>query len=630
MLGNHAPDSVGQRPPSEHRRVRSPSYLAVPVLLMAGYAGIVLLHVVFLSPYFQAGVGAYYVPVKDVIIGAPLGDEALYRLYAVSLLHLGPYPTSPFYPPAYPLLLMLAELLSPGSPIQAMIVLNIAAASAVMFPVYALTRQMLARDLAFGAAMVAGVLPASFIFAPALMSENLSTTIFATAFWLALRQRSATPAVSALFGAALALCFLTKFLFLPTIPLLGIAFMINQWLMTAPLERSSRWARMVRMGVVAAAAGILLVALWSAYLVASGGTVAQSLGIHMATGSVDPKTTLDLLAGLPPLAYLPSILGLHGLALIAIALPILPLVLVAIPGGQRRPIFRYTILLGTMTAFMWLFITAYAWFSLKVFTYPQPICERYLMMLVPLVVPLAFVGLERMLDRMAIWRRWQTLAMASIFSLALSILVQVGFYDRAIWPVPEWTTIVWVGGPDVLYGALGFPVIIVTAVATGALLALEMAVWFDLRSSLVGQRAFRFGVIATVTAGLAVFNVATGMAGARFAWDSPYLALNAAHGRAITAIIGDQSRDPRPALVSVDPAVLETIETATGIRLLEPSGWWPNLSFWSGRWVTVNGAEDRSENLPRYWVSMARPGADPATVYRVGGESFQVKPAPDP
>jgi hypothetical protein len=606
-----------------HRRLACPpAYLAVPSLLIAGYAAIVLLHVILLLPYFHMGIGAWNVPDGDGTIGYLLGDATLYRLYAKSLLHLEAYPSNPFYPPAYPLLLAAAELLSPASPIQAMIVANIAVASAVMFPVFFLARQMLARDLSFGAAMVAGVLPASFIFAPALMSENLSTTLFVTAFWLALRRRPANPAVAAVFGAVLALCFLTKFLFLATIPIFGAAFMINQWLMTGAFKTSSRWAQMVRVAAVAAAAGVFLVALWSAYLVASGGTVAQSLGIHIASAG--------MVADLPPLAFLPSILGLHGLALIAIALPVLPAVLVAILGCQHTLILPYVILLGTMTAFMWLFVTAYAWISLEVFSYPQPICERYFMMLVPLLVPLAFVGLQRILDREAVWRRWRTLAIVSVVSVALSVLVQDGLYERTIWPVPEWTTVIWVGGPDVLYGALGFPVVTVTAMAAGVLLALETAIWLDWRFVLLGQRAFRLCVIATATAGLALFNLATGSAGARFAWDSRYLELNAAHSRAITAIIGDRNRDPRPASISIEPAVLDTIEASTGVRLDKASNWWVNLSFWSGRWVTVVGADDRSARQPHYWVSMARPGADPATVYRVGAESFQVKKAPDP
>jgi hypothetical protein len=358
---------------------------------------------------------------------------------------------------------------------------------------------------------------------------------------------------------------------------------------------------------------VVPIALWSAYLVASGGTVARSLGIHVASAG--------MVADLPPLAFLPPVLGLHGLALIAIALPFLPAVLVAVHDCRRTPILPYVMLLGTMTAFMWLFVTAYAWISLDLFSYPQPICERYFMMLVPLLVPLAFVGLQRLIDRA--WRLWRTLATVSFLSVALSVLVQVGLYDRTIWPVPEWTTVIWVGAPDVLYGALGFPVMVVTAVVTGVLLALATVTWVDWRFDLLRQHTIRLGAIAIATAGLILFNVAVGSAGARFAWDSRYLEVNAAHGRAITEIIGDRNRDPRPASISIEPAVLGTIEASTGVRLNVPSNWWVNLSFWSGRWLSVV-PYDRSAQQPHYWISVARPNADPATVYRVGADTFQV------
>jgi len=614
------------------------------LLLLATYAAIVLVHVNLLSPYFHAGIGVYFSPDGLKLFGNFIGDEELYRLYAGRLLHLQTYSSYPLYPPAYPLLLALAELLHPADPIEAMIIVNIAVSSAVMFPVYTLARQLLARDLSFGAAIVAGFLPASFIFAPALMSENLSTPLFVTAFWLAVRQRRETSVMAGLFGVVLACCFLTKFLFLTVIPFLGAASIVNQWLVTAPVSTSFKPTRMMlvtapfsasflptRLIVIAAAAGFLPVALWSAYVVASGGTVAESLGIHIATIAMGR----DLRPLVP--AFIPSILGLHGLALVASELPVLPAVLTGIFGPRRPPILLYVILLGIMTAFMWLFVTAYAWLSLRLFDYPQPIIQRYLMMLVPIFVPLAFLGLKQMLNLKAGWRSWRALAVGGLFSLTLATLVQVGLYDRTIWQVPAWTTVIWIGGCDVLYGALGFPVITVTAVTAGTLVAFRLAASFGSRLSLTGQRVFRLGVIAVATAGLAAFNIATGLAGAHFAWDRPYLAINAAHARSIIAIIGDRSRDPRPALVIVDPAVSNTIEASTGIQAPSEEGWGLNLSFWSGRQISTTreqpryfttAAENPSANKPRYSVSLARPGADPGTTYQVGANSFLVETAP--
>lgn len=196
-----------------------PTRLALPLLLVAAWVTVVSLHCSVLAPYFELG-------------PAVIGDEILYRLYADRLLHFEPYLActinslcsgmpDPNYPPAYPLLLALAEWVSPAAPLETMKIVNIGVASAVMFPIYALARQLLSRDLAFGAAIVAGMLPAGFVFTLSLMSENLYTTVFVTVFWLAVRQRPASLVVAALFGGGLALCFLTKFISLPTIPLLA-------------------------------------------------------------------------------------------------------------------------------------------------------------------------------------------------------------------------------------------------------------------------------------------------------------------------------------------------------------------------------------------------------------------------
>jgi len=262
------------------------------------------------------------------------------------------------------------------------------------------------------------------------------------------------------------------------------------------------------------------------------------------------------------------------------------------------------------------------------------------MMLVPVFIPLAFLGLEQVLARKAEWKSWETPVACGLFFLALATLVKIGLYDRTIWHVPAWTTVIWVGACDVLYGALGFPVIIVTAVAAGMLVAIKLAVPFGSRLSLTGQRLFRLAVIAVATAGLASFNIATGFAGARFAWDQPYVAINAAHARAIIAIIGDRSRDPRPAIVTVDPAVSNTIEATTGIKAPTALDWELNLSFWSGRQIITSTSEEPyyftaapenpSPNKPRYSVSLAHPGVDSDITYQVGAGSFQVEAMPNP
>jgi hypothetical protein len=614
------------------------------ILLLAVYAAVTIFHVALLSSYMHAGIGIYFRPDGSTLVGALIGDEGWYRLYAERLLHLQTYSSFPLYPPAYPLLLAIAELVHPADPIAAMVVGNIVVATAVMFPVYALARQILPRDLSFSAAIAASLLPASFVFAPALMSENLSTTLFVMAFWLAVRQRQQTIFTAGLFGFLLAACFLSKYLFLAIIPFLCATYIINQTLVTAPTSANFKSTRaliadrlsaifaMRRLIVVAAAAGLIPIGLWCAYVIASGGTASESLGLHIATLAANSHRTL-----VPNL--LKPILGLHGIAIVAMELPILPVMLVGLFGPRPPAVTLYAVSLGVMTGFMWLFVSMFVWFSLRTYEYPEPIALRYMMMLVPLFVPLAFFGIEQILSRKTGWQTLEATFAGGLLFLALAAVVKSGFYDRTIWHVPAWTTVMWVGACDALYGALGFPIITVTTIAVSMLVVVKLVASWGATLDLTRQRALRLAVIAVTTAGFAAFNVATGLAGARFAWHQPYVEISAAHARAIVAIIGDRNRDPRPAIVTINQAVSDNIEAATGIRSPTEVDWELNLSFWSGRQITTVSAqplyffyapEKLPPNEPRYSVSVASPGDDSDNTYQVGTDKFQVKDAATP
>jgi hypothetical protein len=569
-----------------------------------------------LSRYFHAGIGAYFVPVGSNLVGSFIGDEGLYRLYAESLRHLQSYPADALYPPAYPLLLAASELFSPSDPIKGMIIANITVASAVMFPIYALARQMLERVMAFGAALVAGLLPASFIFAPALMSENLSTSLFVTAFWLAIRSKQASVVSAALFGVVLAACFLAKFLFLAITPFLAAAFVFKQWSLAKTRQTREPARLTLRLMISAIVGTVVPIAAWNLYFVASGGTIAKAFGFQVALMGVK--------AGFPAFTSLAPILGLHFLALVASSLPLLPAVLTAINRPRQPLILLYFSLLGTIILFLLVFVTAYAWLSTKVFGYPQPIIQRYFMMLVPIFIPLAFFGLTRTFGPSNEGQSWQALVVPGL-TLALAFVVQAGLYDRTIWPVPKWVTVIWVGGPDVLYGALGFPVIAVAGISAASLIVLRTAVSMASRVA-SAERKIKLFITGFATIGWSVFYVASGWAGTHFAWDNPYLTANSAHARAITAIIGDRSQNAQTAVVIFEPTVLESIEATTGIHILNEERWSVNLWFWSGRRISVHGVGDISTSKlkPDYWVSLARPGANSKTVYTVGVQRFQV------
>ena len=284
-------------------------------------------------------------------------------------------------------------------------------------------------------------------------------------------------------------------------------------------------------------------------------------------------------------------------------LPLLPAALMGFLYRRQVPTTVYGVLLTSMMTFLLLFIGIYAWHALSILGgYPQPIAQRYFMMCVPLFIPPAFTGISHLFE--AGRRTWSVLTASCLTSLALAVLVQAALYERAIWPVPSWVTLIWVGGCDVLYGALGFPVIAVVASVAGALLIARFTTSLGVRFSWIHARTLRLVSITSLTVALAAFNIVTGLAGARFAWGNRFVVITAAHGRAISSIIGNRSQDPRPAVIKVDPAVTETIEARSGIQL-DPQWLYYNVSFWAGRKISSSNAESPPDQ-PNYWISIAQ------------------------
>ncbi len=600
---------------------------AVSVLLITIWATIVILRQKLLTPYF----------------GPIVADEVSYRLYTE---HLGTYPACAVnivcdlslanklhYPPLYPLLLSVVGWLSSYPPLGAIKLTNIVISSAIIFPVYAIARQILSRDLALAASLVTGMLPSGIILSPSLMSENLYIPLFALSFWLVIRQRPATLTTALFFGTVLVLGFLTNFRHLILMPFLGLTFMINQWLLLRSVPSQARAVQLGRLLAMTSVVPVASVIAWIGYVITSGEPVAPAfsvaaLPVNGAQNALDPALFMPLLA-------------LHGLSIVGSILPCLPVIVILVltwkRGESDSPINIYLISLLVMTGVQWIFISDIVLESIRMVTevsgashvtlatLPVSVGERYFMMLVPLFVPLAFAGLERMMVPMVGTKQWWPLGVASGVSLGLALLVQAGLYDRTLWPIPASVTVNGVTAADNLYGALGFSVVAVTMGAVGILIALVWSGSVSQRLKPFEQRVSRLVTIGAVTVGLAAFNGFTGLVGANFVWNAPIRQITTGHAQGIAAIIGDRNHDSRPVLVSFEPTANEAIRkhigiSKSGLRMALTH----RLTLWAGRPVTVVNARVPGDDRPRYWISFTRPQDDPAGTYQVGDERFQV------
>mgnify|MGYP001420622174 CR=1 FL=1 len=201
-----------------------------------------------------------------------LNDEYIYKFNAESIFHLQRYADA-HYPPAYSI--ALAPALFFDGWYEAMLVINAFISSMTVPAAWLLAKAAGTRHPLVPAALAA-IIPFHAVYPSFLLSENLFVPAFCLALALALRGASASLMEAVLFGLALGLAHMTKYLFLPAVPLLYIGWL---WGMRRPENgRPDSWAK-----ALAPAGGYALVAgLWLWYGQSSGFHFRELLGLDIS------------------------------------------------------------------------------------------------------------------------------------------------------------------------------------------------------------------------------------------------------------------------------------------------------------------------------------------------------------
>ncbi len=135
------------------------------------------------------------------------------------------------YPPAYPLLLSIPYLFKDMSIVYFLMKsINAIISSLIVIPAFLLAKEFLNEKKAWYAALLVGVLPATFSFTPYLMAENLFYPLFLASFYFvfkSFKEISYWWDIAA--GVTIALLYLTKVLGLLFIPVVGIYFVYALW-----------------------------------------------------------------------------------------------------------------------------------------------------------------------------------------------------------------------------------------------------------------------------------------------------------------------------------------------------------------------------------------------------------------
>lgn len=146
------------------------------------------------------------------------GDELRYKQNAEAIFQMGLYATA-HYPPLYSV--VIAPALNFFHWYEAMLILSSIASSLVVPATWILARTLnLSAPMAL--ASLAALLPMHAVYSQTLMAENVGVPFFVLAVALAMRGKTRD---AFMFGLILALLHLTKYLYLPALPLLFMAWL---------------------------------------------------------------------------------------------------------------------------------------------------------------------------------------------------------------------------------------------------------------------------------------------------------------------------------------------------------------------------------------------------------------------
>jgi len=371
------------------------------------------------------------VAVKDV---GPyyFGDETVYLRNAEALATFSWYADA-HYPPFYPLLISLG--LHTADWYLAMLLIN-TAISATTVPIMWFLAGSLGLRHQWIPTALAALLPFQAVFSGFLLSENASVPLVLLCTALAVRgRRREAP----WFGLALAALHLTKYLFAPAVVLFLLVWALRLRAESATTGGTNRVGR-ARPVVVVCLAYVVPMALWLAYGLGSGERLPRLLGLHVVSDTASRGANHGTLNALLTwtTAY-PAYVLLASLG---------AWVLIAIGTAHLRPRFdlrRGLSVRQALTVTAALLAVGYIAIGIEHsfgaeynFPVPDRLLSRYMIHLAPVLLALAAMVLERLIDLghpLRGWRIW----LPSTLTLAGGWIAWWILYRGGVWGLRPWS-----------------------------------------------------------------------------------------------------------------------------------------------------------------------------------------------
>ena len=366
----------------------------------------------------------------SIASGPTVSDELLYKFNASAIFEWKRYATA-HYPPAYSLTLVPALFFRHWY--EAMLVCNAFWSSLVVPATWFLGRAAGLR-YPLRAAVLASLLPMHAVYPNVLFSENLFVPLFVVALALAQRGGRSGNTEALTFGVVLGLAHLTKYLFLPALPLLFGSWVYfrsksNLRVPTAGLLRRYYPALLVVL------AYCIIIGIWICYGLTSGYSLRKLFGFGISGISAKAAITVHSL-----LMWIAA----YTFYIILAWLPIWGIVTIWLSqlrdkAWRSQPAlyhWRFLALVLLLVGGYWLLSVQHSFGASYNYPVPVRLIGRYLMHLSPIMLVVGLLLLESIAENPLSIGKTKALAgvgiLASLASLAWWVLFNKGIWSFSV------------------------------------------------------------------------------------------------------------------------------------------------------------------------------------------------------
>jgi hypothetical protein len=350
------------------------------------------------------------------------------------------------YPPLYPVLLSPA-FLSQKHWYEWMLFINTLLSSSIIFPAYLISKKLLPEKMVFLPAIMVALLPFHAVYFSLLMSENLFLLVFLFALYFSLIREKRGWFSGMLVGVFCALAYMTKYLFLPSIPLLiGLWWLIP--LIKKDLKGKSIWQKLNLPDLAAVTAGFLVIYTpWLIYAQHIGVSVGKAMGLHFVSSYAEKISSAEFhfssaAIKMSKLNSLVLWVTAYSSYLVLVLAPLLSILCLyfRLWFSKREDIpFReklFFLFLIALSIGYFLLAVQHSWGAAYNYPVPQYLIGRYLMHLTPLYFIAAVVALYRLNNHMSSFK-CSSIVIISLVALILVCAAQRILFEQAVWELPK-------------------------------------------------------------------------------------------------------------------------------------------------------------------------------------------------